>query len=644
MKLTLHLLILALLLAAPTASHAQNLRQPPTPTERAYAARIGWAAAATQLGGALTAAYQPGHGGAAGSVGNTAFQSWLLLYQWCELLSRAEPSELTRFFERFFFVDPSSPRPGGITFVPSGRTPHENLLPLPTAQLKALASEPEAVRTAVSHLLPPAFSPGSGSIADALNPDFLHAMTGDETFLRAFLPNLSNRDYAPAALKILETIWLGEPKKWADYRTLAIAIALVRDQQPPAWWPHSQVQPADVPRNTTRPLDEFRFWIASNESQRLYNDLRQLDVEELKFVIDAPIAASELEWAQKNARFPRADFGRAFSSIAYRSSRLEAQAYTWNDGPYTLAAIHEHGGICVDQAYFAMLSGKARGLPTLYFTGQGTDGGHAWFGYLKSEGRWDMDCGRYENQNYAVGEALDPQDWLPINDHELAFLAQSFRRTPAYLASQNDLTMAGLFAAAGDPRRELAALDSAISVSPRNDLAWAAKGAFLDRTHAPSALRRAFHEDAIKQFSNNDDLKVSHQRALAALSRDNGDEASAQALETKIISQNRRTRSDLSVNAAATRLAGLVDAKKYDDAFREYRNLLSRLGRTSGGNFFYEIVVPFTHALARSGDISSARRAVDAARTTLRPESGSILDQDFTALESSLSPPAAGSR
>ncbi|MDD5199536.1 MAG: hypothetical protein PHC88_06995 [Terrimicrobiaceae bacterium] len=631
---------LALLALLAGAATAQPFRQPPTPAERAYAAKVGWAAAADQIGKTLRAAYQPGRAGTAGSVGNEAFQSWLLLYRWSELLSRRAPDELARFLGQFFFVDPESERPSRITFVPPGEAPPGDLQPVSAANLKALAADPEALRPAVSRLLPATFQPGSDVVADGLRPDFLAAMAGDEAFLRIFFANLSDRDFAPIVLKTLEQIWVAERAKWPDYRNLAIAIALVRDEQPPDWWPHRQVRHRDVPPGPGAPLDEFRFWVASNEGKRLFTDLRRLEPEELKFVVDAPIAASELEWAQKNVRFPRADFGRAFSSIAYRERRLEAQSFTWSDGPYTLAAIRENGGICVDQAYFAMLSGKAHGLPTLYFTGQGSDGGHAWFGYMKSENRWDMDCGRYENQNYAVGEALDPQTWLPINDHELASLAQSFRRTPDYLDSQADLAMARLFERSGDSSRALAALDSAISVCPPNDLAWSAKGDFLDRSGAAPAIRQAFHEEAIKQFVNNDDLKVSHQRALAALARGAGDEAAAQALESQIISQNRRSRSDLSVNAAAARLGGLVDAKNFDDAMREYRSLLGRLGRTSGGNFFYEIVEPFTHALVRNGDTASARRAVDLARAALRPEGGSILDQELTSLAGDISTPA----
>ncbi len=629
---------LAGLLAALPIAGAQNLRQAPTADDRAYAVKIGWPAAARELESVLRAGYVPGHGGVPGSAGNGAFQSWLLLDRWCELLARSQSDELARFFGRFLFVDASVAKNPRIVFVPPGQAAPAALRPVPLADLQRFGANPKSLATGIEHLLPAGFQPGSGTIADGLDPAFLAAMTQDETFLRAWFGVLSDRDFAPAALRTLQSIWSADRAKFTEYRPLAIALALVYDQRAPAWWPHPQVKPADVPRDRGTVPDRFRFWVASNEGRRLYTDLRRLSPEELKFVVDAPVDAGELAWAQKNAQYPRADFGRAFSAIDYRLERLKDQAYTWNDGPYTLGAIRDKGGICVDQAYFAALSGKARGLPTLFFTGQGADGGHAWFGYLKGENRWDMNCGRYENQNYAVGEALDPQTWLPINDHELASLAESFRRTPEYLAAQSDLVMARLFERAGDESRTMAALDSAISVSPRNDLAWAAKGEYLDRSGAVVAAKQAYHEAASKQFANNGDLRFSHQQALADLARGAGAEKTARDLESRIISQNRRTRSDLSVNAAAGRLSDLVDAGKYDDAMREYRNLLSRLGRNGGGNLFYEIVKPFADSLTRNGDAASARRAVDLARTALKPERGSILDQELAELAGA--PPA----
>jgi hypothetical protein len=632
------LLVAGALVTSAAVSRAQNVHHPPTPQHRAYAAKLGWQPAADLIGKALGGAYSPGRPNAAGSVGDASFQSWLLLYRWCELLSRKEEDELASYLGRFLVTDQT----GRLMLLPSGDPIPDGARPLSKAEVERHLANPESRASLLKGHLPADYTLGTGLVADSLSPQFLAAMAQDEAFLRIFFANLSEDDFAPEVLHILQSIWQAAPNRWADYRNLAVALAIVRDQPAPTWWPHSQVRHADVPlASKISPADEFQFWVSSNEQQKLYTDLRKLDPEELKFVVDAPVDQSELVWAQKATHFPRADYGRAFSSIRYREDRLTSGALDWNEGPYTLAAIQQKGGICVDQAYFAMLSGKAHGLPTLFFSGQGTDGGHAWLGYLQSEHRWDMNCGRYLNQNYATGEALDPQNWLPITDHELASLAASFRRSPEYTCSEADLAMAALFQNAGDPKRELAAIDGAIADSPNNDTAWASKGEYLDRTGAPAAEKQAFHIAAIKQFSNNPDLQASHQKALADLARAAGDTAGAQSLESSIISQNRRFRSDLAVDAAAGQLSTMVQAGKFDDAMRTYRSLLGGIGRTGGGSFFYQIVRPFAQALAHAGNIPTAKRAVDLARTAMRPSQDSIVAQDFDDLEKSLSSPQA---
>lgn len=626
--------VTALVAAVISTAGAQDLRQPPGEKDRAKAETMGWKAAASAIGTALGSSYQPGRSGVPGSVGKSAFCKWLRLQQWCELVSRDERDEVARMLGWFLFTLPGQAQP---VFVASGQRVPDDALPVPADTLRQLVVRSGVPRALARHVIPEGYQPGSGSLAEALDPGFVAAMTRDDAFLESFFTNLSPRDFTPLVLKRLEEIWKSQAGRWADYRNLAIAIAFVTDQRPPEWWPHPQVRTADVPRVDRAAAELFQAWIEANESGRLLTDLRRMDAGELKFVVDAPIAQSELEWAQANVRFPRAQFGRAFSSIDYREDRLTTGVFDWNEGPYTLEAISRLGGICVDQAYFAMIAGKARGLPTLYFSGQGADGGHAWFGYLKAEKRWDMDCGRYENQNYAVGEALDPQTWLPINDHELVSLASSFRESPQYRASQADLAMARMFEDAGDLARADAALESAIAVCPRNDAAWTAKGEFMERKEVALRERRAFHEAALKQFANNQDVKVAHQRALASIARSAGDEATARKVEAGIISQNRRGRSDLSVTTAAQQLQASLDAGRMEEAIRDYRALLGRLGRSGGGEFFYQIVRPFSRTLAKKGNRDSAMRAVELARNTLRPEAGSVLDQDLRKLEDELS-------
>ena len=311
-----------------------------------------------------------------------------------------------------------------------------------------------------------------------------------------------------------------------------------------------------------------------------------------------------------------------------KSGRLE-----WTGGEYTLHNIHQQAGICVDQAYYAMIAGKARGLPTLFFAGQGSDGGHAWFGYMKSDNRWELDCGGYKNQNYAVGQALDSQTWLPVSDHELEVRAKGLREGLELFSSRDDILMGRMSERAGEQTRALKAYESAIQVCPQNEAAWYAKADYLRRTDAPLNVLKSHHEAALRQFATNRDMLVQQQVALAQIARQQGAFQEAETLERQMVARNKRTRSDLSVSIAAPKILSLIDAKKLDQAFIEYRRQAATLGKTGGGNFFYDIVQPLAKALVATGDVRRAKEVVALARKALKPEIGSILDTELRNLE-----------
>jgi len=592
------LFLLGLLVTSSVDVWAVNLSKPPRPEDLQPLLSAGWPAARDQLAGELAAAYRPFQGLRAGSSSDPAFLAWLDVWRWCELMSRDEAKELSRFVA------------GESNFEPGRETSN-------------------------ARLVPRGYTPGGGTLADRLGPKVAAELSEDPPFLAEFFRMLSPLDFTPGAIDALRQIREAEETRWADYRSLAIAVALVFDQRVPGRWPHHQVKPSAVPREEVVPIDAFRHWADDNVSGKLLLDLRKLNAGQIKFIVDAPVKHSEIEWAQKNVRYSRTNFGQAFGSIHYLNARLVKQEYDWPEGEdYTLANIQSTGGICVDQAYFAMLSGKARGLPTLYFSGQGTDGGHAWFGYMKTDDRWDLDCGRYQNQNYTKGEALDPQTWQPINDHELKFLAEHFRDTPAFLASLGDLAVAGMFEGLGDRDKMLSALDSAVAACPQNPDVWDARWAALTAAGAPPAKKRAHLEAALKQFGANPDVRMGYQNQLVDLLRSNGDEQGARQLEAQMIGENRRGRIDLSVAVASQQVLSPLAKGDTDTAMKEFRNQLTRVGKSGGGgNFYYDVVRPLVIALAKAGKTHDALRVSDQARKALRPEEGGILDQDLGELE-----------
>lgn len=624
-------ILLGVLVAAVGAAtaRAQDVRRPPAPADRAKILAEGWKASRDSLGAALVQAYQPGGPQRPGSTGNTAYRGWMLLWKWSDLLSRTDKAEMERHITERLWLNPEGKK---FVFTP-GRVPPAGFVRASHAQIQEALADGKMMETTVKWLLPADLAnPSDRPIGEIVQPEIQAEWINDEELSRLLFANLSPRDYWPGVARRLQEIRLAHPEKFREYKALAVALALVYDENFPSFWPHDQVDAKLVPVKELPVADRFAYWVKSNESRALLLDLRKLGPEQLKFLVDAPLDPAEFEWARKNVRYPRSDFAKAFSSVTYNSGRLNGMELTWTGGPYTLEEIWRRGGICVDQAYYAMIAGKARGLPTLFFTGQGADGGHAWFGYMKADDRWQLDCGRYENQNYAVGEALDPQDWQPISDHELAFLAQKFHERIEFASSRDDILLAGQLEAAGEAERALRAYNSAVDVCPQNVAAWDARAGYLWRSGATLNQLSDHYNAALRQFGSDADIRASQQAALAVVARQQGDIKTAEALEMRILAQNKRKRSDLSVNIAAQRLEALVEAKQYDEAFKEFRRQVQNLGQTGGGNFFFDVVEPFALALKGAGDATRAREAVEMARKALKPESGSILDNAFASL------------
>jgi Flp pilus assembly protein TadD len=621
-------LLLALVATGPLG--ALDLSKPPNPAEIRALDPKTYPAVARKISETLMAAYVPGERGRPGISGTTAFAAWLDFYRGCELMARPAENETIPLVRRHFFRERAA---GKIFYLETGQVVPDALETLSDPDLAALAKHQNVRAQLESAALPTDSKLPDGTLGEIVGRNFSGEFLSNPAYLAAFFSTISDRDYTPLVLKNLREIREAHPAKWREYQNLAIALAMVNDSPLPAFWPHIQVTPSLVPKEIPPVATQFSRWVDANESGKLELDLRKLPSDQLKFVIDAFVSESEIDWARKNVRHPRSKFDRAFSEVAYQPDRIKNKRFFWKASPYTLENIRRMGGICVDQAYYAMIAGKAHGLPTLFFTGQGKDGGHAWFGYLRREDKWELDVGRYSQQNYAVGQALDPQTWQPISDHQLQLLAARFRDKPEFAASMNDLAMAAIFEKNGDAVRADAAYTSAVQTCPKNPDAWEQRGEFLARTNAPLEQRRQFHEEAIRRLGSSPDLKVRHQTALANLHRESGDQSSANKVERAIVTQNRNHRTDLSVGIAAQKVNAAIASGDLDAAASEFHKQLHSIGENAGGDFVKQVGVPFLEALMKSGQNARARRAIGTMRQQLTPEPGSLLDIALRELE-----------
>jgi hypothetical protein len=459
------------------------------------------------------------------------------------------------------------------------------------------------------------------------------ALGKDETLSHVLVRKLLPRDNRKGALQVLLLLAEANMADLHEYAALGVAYAIVFDEPFPADWPHAQVPQSAVPFGDFDVVKRFQFYVQSNRDHKLENDLTQLSVDELKHLVDSKVKLSELAYAQKNT-IPYDHFDQAFFSIRYDGARISGDAaYTWQEPTYLLADIERDGGICVDQAYYATELGKGRGIPTIYFIGQGTGGGHAWFGYLTKSGKWNLDCGRYESQNYPHGYALDPQTWQVVDDTTLATLAKNGdAERPDWQPAKNALAWARLHD--GTPLC-LQALEQARSLSPDFPAAWQAEGDYLTTSHASEEDQKSFYNDWIKQFQALDDMRVEGQKRLLAVLKAAND-PDAESVERDLTLQNRSENVDFGAQGSISGIQDKFKAQDFDGARVAFEAAVRDFKDQGGGSFFYDVIRPYVMLCVQYGRYDQADDGIHFVDERMQIDPYSIIGADFTALKGDL--------
>jgi len=457
----------------------------------------------------------------------------------------------------------------------------------------------------------------------------------DETVSHLFVEKLDPLDDKKEALKILLHLAETKPDDLHEYPALGIAYSLVFDQPFPDDWPHHQVAQSAVPIGDLDVVDRFNFYVQANRDKKTELDLTQVPFEDLKFLVDSKVKLSELTYAQAS-HVSYKDFFNAFFSITYDESRVQSagnMVLNWDLPTYTLHDIEKHGGICVDQAYYASILGKGRGIPTIFFTGQGSGGGHAWFGYLMRQLKWELDCGRYANQNYPKGYALDPQTWQQIKDTAVDYQVKNGPTNPHYPAATTALAWARLHS--GDPSaRQI--LDDARSIMPELIDIWEEESTLMDAgTEIDPADKKAFYQAWITQFQSSADLKVDGQTHLLAVLKQAND-PEAENLQRSIILQNRSAGFDLGIKGSVSAVTEKMDAGDWDGARLEFQKAVRDFKDQGGGTFFNEVIAPYVVSCAAHGQFKQAEEGIKFTEDRMSIDSKSILGVEFDHLKRDL--------
>ncbi len=484
--------------------------------------------------------------------------------------------------------------------------------------------------------MPRTYHPPAAPLSERLSREFVTRLLLDRELSRSLFDLLSPYDDLPTALDILQRLEAASGEDFQSYEQLALAIALVFDVPPPPSWPHGQVSPALLPRTRPDPVEAFAFWIEADRRRLTLHRLTQLEAGELKFVVDAAAPFAELVWVQQQLRTDFAGLPKSYDAVRYLTERADHGIYLWPGSSYTLPEILSSGGICIDQAYFASEVGKAKGVPTLLFRGAGLDGRHAWFGYLDARRKWQFDVGRYAEQKLVAGVAFDPQTWDDVNDHELAFLAEDFRRLPAYRQSRAWQALAQEHLRRGDADAAVTAAVRATNHEPRNVVAWEVL-AVAERTAAVSPVKReATLRKAARALQRYPDLYVRFMREVLAVMRERGQVSAAEHEALMLTRKFSAARDDLTVAQAAEMLERSMAEDPPLVQFRVFESALRQAGAQAGMRAFDRLVEPFFRHTLAGGRASEAQRVLAITRGLFAIEPGSQFAREVAELEGAL--------
>ena len=471
-------------------------------------------------------------------------------------------------------------------------------------------------------------------LADAKKLETFVALGKDEAISHLFVEKLDPLDVKKQALQNLIQLAQANFNDLHEYAALGVAYSLVFDQPFPGDWPHSQVKQEAVPIGDLDIVQRFNFYVQANRNKKTEIDLTQVPFEYLKFLVNSNVKLSELEYAQGN-KIPYKDFEKAFFSITYDKPRVEPAhwAMTWTYPTYTLNDIETKGGICVDQAYYASTLGKGRGIPTIYFTGEGTEGGHAWFAYLSHDLKWVMDCGRYANQNFLKGYAIDPQTWQEAKDTVIEYEVKNGPNNPNYPAAKTALSWARLHSDDSSYRQ---LLDGARSIMPELVETWQTEANLMDKSDTIDIQdKKEFYQAWITQFQSSADLKVDGQTRLLAVLQQAHD-SDADGLQRSIILQNRSSGADLGIKGSFSGISGKIDAQDWEGARLEFEKAVRDFNEQGGGTFVKEVIFPYAEACAQYSQFKQAEDGIKFAEDRMGIYKGSLLDIELSQLKSEL--------
>lgn len=406
--------------------------------------------------------------------------------------------------------------------------------------------------------------------ATTIKNDVLEWLFNSNNRMNTLAETFSIDDNMPEVIKIIDTLYRHDPAGRDKFFNLIVAMAVVWDQKRPRM--HGQIGPniLQYTADITNRYTFFKKQYSTGNGKILY---KELDVQSLCFVVDTPVPVSELDWAIENVKGSRSNWDRKYSKIKYNHIRIDYGIYVWPHAEYSLAAIEEFGGICVDQAYYAVITARAHGIPALYFSGPGRRGGHAWFAYKKGKTSWKLDCSRYTYDKYATGNSINPQTNRKMTDHDVDYTCDHSLRSRLYQTASCYTRIANILIKYNELSAARSCTKEARKLSKKYETPWNLEIlTWLKESNKSMAIK--ILEEKAKVFSKYPDISTKARKLEAKLLQETGKYAEAEKvlrLQTKRVMQDR---DDLANEIVAHTIACIINSGNNNKARKDMEKLL----------------------------------------------------------------------
>ena len=291
-------------------------------------------------------------------------------------------------------------------------------------------------------------------------------------------------DNVPKVLGLLKELQHRFPKAIESYANLAIAVAVVWDDQRGAIHRSPRQQHGSLqPDGEVGAVENFQYFL---DTENVMQGRAQfLPWEFLVHVVNHSTPLEERQWALQAYLPKRVMFGKCYGDVPYDEGMLKGANPRLQGRPHTLPNILQYGGVCAVQADFAARVGKSLGVPAFSVSGVSRFGeNHAWvmwveLGAVTRTGfTFSLEShGRFRGDRYYVGNLNDPHTSQPTTDRQVELRLHTVGMDPI-AKRQADLVMRAYpmlrQRTEMDTVKQLALLSRVIDFSPGNQQAWIA--------------------------------------------------------------------------------------------------------------------------------------------------------------------------